>query len=72
MTRDLPDYRTGDRVTVTNPVGKNKSAKGKTGVVVDDGSKSGGLIGVKGLDGRLAEAVKGYRGFYAWELSPAR
>lgn len=69
MTRDPLDYRTGDRVTVTNPVRKNQSAKDKTGVVV--GSKPGNRLAVKGIDGRLAEAVTGPRSFYAWELSPA-
>ncbi|KIZ16859.1 hypothetical protein [Streptomyces natalensis] len=65
-------FRKGDRVTVTNPSRENRTAKGKTGVVVDDGSKSGGLMTVKGIDGRVAEAVRGHRGFYAEELSPAR
>ncbi|MFD8545630.1 hypothetical protein [Streptomyces sp. NPDC059649] len=64
-------FCTGDRVTVTNPSRENRAAKGKTGVVVDDGSKSGGLLGVKGIDGRVAEAIKGVRGFYPEELSPA-
>jgi len=63
--------RPGDRVTVTNPHPENAAYRGKTGTVVDDGSKSGGLIGVKGLDGRLTEAVAGYRGFYANELTAA-
>ncbi|MFF8784794.1 hypothetical protein [Streptomyces sp. NPDC015125] len=61
----------GDRVTVTNPNPGNARYRGKTGTVVDDGSKSGGLLGVKGIDGRLAEAVKGIPGFYAEELSAA-
>ena len=63
--------RKGDRVTVTNPSSDNRGTKGKRGVVVDDGSLSGGLIGVKGIDGRVAEAVKGYRGYYAEELTRA-
>lgn len=65
-------FRKGDRVTVANPSRENSTAKGKTGTVVDDGSKSGGLMTVKGIDGRVAEAVKGFRGFYAEELSPTR
>lgn len=65
-------YRRGDRVTVTNPNPGRDHVRGKTGVVVSDGSASGGLIAVKGVDGRLAEMVKGYPGFYAEELSPAR
>lgn len=61
--------RPGDRVTVTNPNPDNAAYRGKTGTALDDGSKSGGLIAVKGLDGRLKEAVAGYRGFYADELT---
>lgn len=64
-------FRKGDRVTVTNPSSDNRGTKGKQGVVVDDGSLSGGLIAVKGIDGRLAEALKGHRGFYAEELTRA-
>ena len=64
-------FRKGDRVAVTNPSPENARYRGRTGTVTDDGSKSGGLIGVKGLDGRLAEAIKGTPGFYAEELSPA-
>ncbi|MET7795678.1 hypothetical protein [Streptomyces decoyicus] len=64
-------FRKGDKVTVTNPNPGNQRFAGKTGIVIDDGSKSGGLLGVKGIDGRLAEAVKGTPGFYAEELSPA-
>lgn len=64
-------YRPGDRVTITNPTPENAKYRGKTGTVVDDGSKSGGLIPVKGLDGRVREAVAGYRGFYAEELTRA-
>lgn len=65
------NFSKGDRVTVTNPNPGNQRFAGKTGVVADDGSKSGGLLGVKGIDGRLAEAVKGIPGFYPEELSPA-
>lgn len=64
-------FRKGDKVTVTNPSRDNAGTKGKRGVVVDDGSKSGGLMAVKGIDGRVAEAVKGYRGYYAEELTRA-
>ncbi|MGW2920391.1 hypothetical protein ACWDBF_21370 [Streptomyces angustmyceticus] len=65
-------YRKGDRVTVTNPNPDNQRFRGRTGTVADDGSKSGGLMAVKGIDGRLAETVKGLPGFYPEELSPAR
>lgn len=62
-------FRKGDKVTVTNPSADNRGTRGKRGTVVDDGSKSGGLIAVKGIDGRIAEAVKGHRGYYAEELT---
>jgi hypothetical protein len=64
-------FQPGDTVTVTNPAPDNAAYRGKTGTVLDDGSKSGGLIAVKGLDGRIREAVAGYRGFYADELTKA-
>jgi hypothetical protein len=64
-------FRTGDRVTVTNPSPENAKYRGKTGILLDDGSKSGGLMAVKGLEGRVKEAVAGYRGFYADELTRA-
>lgn len=62
-------FRPGDHATVTNPEPENAQYRGKTGTVVDDGSKSGGLIPVRGLDGRLKEAVAGHQGFYADELT---
>lgn len=65
-------FREGDKVTVTNPNPGNQRFRGKTGTVIDDGSKSGGLMAVKGIDGRLAETVKGFPGFYPEELSSAR
>lgn len=64
-------YRPGDRVTITSPAPERAAYRGKTGTVIDDGSKSGGLIPVKGLDGRLREAIAGYVGFYADELTGA-
>lgn len=56
-------FNKGDKVTVTTG-----DAAGRTGTVVSDGSKSGGLIGVKGIDGRVTEAVKGYRGYTADQI----
>lgn len=64
-------YKPGDRVTVTNPTPENAKYRGKTGIVFDDGSKSGGLMAIKGLDGRLREAFAGYPCFYADELTAA-
>lgn len=57
-------FSKGDKVTVTTG-----DAKGKTGTVASDGSKSAdGLIAVKGIDGKVTEAVKGYRGYTADQL----
>ncbi|MFD4596756.1 hypothetical protein ACFWPQ_01860 [Streptomyces sp. NPDC058464] len=64
-------YQTGDRVVVVSAGPENAGTVGKTGTVVDDGTLSGGLIAVKGIDGRIAEAVKGYRGYYADQLRKA-
>lgn len=64
-------FKTGDRVTITRPAPERAAYRGKSGTVIDDGSKSGGLIAIKGLDGRIREAVAGYVGFYADELTGA-
>jgi hypothetical protein len=63
------EFRKGDKVTVTNGGTDNPGTEGKEGVVFDDGAESGGLIAVKGVDGRLTEAVKGYRGYTADQLT---
>jgi hypothetical protein len=62
-------FKAGDRVTVTNPAPERAAYRGRTGTAIDDGSKSGGLIGVKGLDRWIREAVSGYMAFYADELT---
>lgn len=64
-------YKPGDRVTITNPAPERADYRGRTGTVIDDGSKSGGLIGVKGLHGRIREKIAGHVGFYADELTGA-
>jgi hypothetical protein len=64
-------FQPGDRVTITNPSRENAAHRGKTGTVASDGSKSGGLIAVKGIEGRVREAVLGYVGCYANELRKA-
>ncbi|MFF1341108.1 hypothetical protein ACFVYT_24845 [Streptomyces sp. NPDC058290] len=61
-------FRMGDKVTVVAASPENAGTEGRTGVVVDDGSKSGGLIAVKGIDNRLTESLKGYRGYTADQL----
>ena len=64
-------FKPGDRVIVVAAGPENAGTVGETGTVVDDGALSGGLIAVKGIDGRLAEAVKGYRGYTADQLRRA-
>lgn len=64
----MEQFKKGDRVIVVAAGPENAGTVGKTGVVFDDGSKAGGLIAVKGIDGRIAEAVKGYRGYTADQL----
>jgi hypothetical protein len=61
-------FKAGDKVIVVNPGSENAGTRGKTGTVVDDGALSGGLIAVKGIDGRVAEAIKGYRGYTADQI----
>ena len=62
-------FRKGDKVTVTNPSPENAGTKGKTGVVFYPGPDADGLVTVKGIDGRVTEAVKGYRGFTPDEIT---
>jgi hypothetical protein len=64
-------FQSGDRVRVTSPAPERSAHRGKTGTVLDDGSRSGGLIAVKGIEGRVREAVGGCIGFYANELTKA-
>lgn len=64
-------FRTGEKVTVTDGGNDNPGTEGATGTVHSDGSLSGGLIAVKGIDKPLTEAVKGYRGYTADQLKPA-
>ncbi|MFE2497116.1 hypothetical protein [Streptomyces scopuliridis] len=64
-------FSKGERVTVVAAGPENAGTEGKSGTVVDDGSLSGGDIAVKGIDGRIAEAIKGYRAYTADQLKRA-
>ena len=64
----MGEFKKGDRVIVIAEGPENPGTEGRTGTVVDDGSLSGGLIAVKGIDGRVTEAVMGYRGYTADQL----
>ncbi len=67
----MSEYKTGDRVVVVSAGPENAGTEGKTGIVVDDGTLSGGAGTVKGIDGRFVEAIKGYRAYTADQLRRA-
>ncbi|MFE9886852.1 hypothetical protein [Streptomyces scopuliridis] len=67
----MATFSKGDQVTVVSAGPENAGTEGKSGTVVDDGSLSGGDIAVKGIDGRIAEAIKGYRAYTADQLKQA-
>lgn len=52
-------WKKGDRVMVVAAGPENAGTVGRTGTVFYD--EADGEVCVKGIDGRLAEAVKGYR-----------
>ncbi|MGW5173160.1 hypothetical protein ACWERY_02180 [Streptomyces sp. NPDC004082] len=67
----MGQYSKGDRVVIVHAGAENAGTEGKTGIVVDDGSLSGGDIAVKGIDSRITEAVRGYRSYTADQLRKA-
>lgn len=64
-------FRKGDLVIVVAAGPENEGTVGETGVVVDDGALSGGDISVKGIDGKVVEAIKGYRSYTPDQLRKA-
>ncbi|MGX1220357.1 hypothetical protein [Streptomyces ambofaciens] len=64
-------FTKGDLVVVVAAGPENAGTVGKTGVVVDDGALSGGDISVKGIDGKVVEAIKGYRSYLPNQLRKA-
>lgn len=64
-------FRKGDKVKVIAADSKNAGTVGKTGVVFYDGLDIDGEVCVKGIDGRFAEAVKGYRTYAPEQLRKA-
>ncbi|MCG0061715.1 hypothetical protein L0F81_00175 [Streptomyces tricolor] len=65
----MSSFKKGDRVTVIAAGPENVGTIGKTGVVFYD--ETGGEVVVKGIDGRLTEAVKGYRSYSPDQLRKA-
>jgi len=64
-------FRKGEKVTVVAAGPENAGTVGKTGVVFYDGLSVDGEVCVKGIDGRFAEAVKGYRTYAPHQLRRA-
>lgn len=64
----MGEFSKGDQVVVVSAGPENAGTEGSTGTVVDDGSRSGGEIAVKGIDHRVTEAIKGYRSYTADQL----
>lgn len=62
-------FKKGDRVVVVAASPENAGTVGKTGVVFYD--EADGEIAVKGIDGRLAEAIRGYRAYSPDQLRKA-
>lgn len=62
-------YKPGDRVTITNPHTENAAHRGKTGTIARIGAD--GMYELRGVDGRLREAVLGIIACTADELTRA-
>lgn len=56
-------FKKGDQVVVTDGGDTNAGTEGKTGTVFYDQPGPDNEIAVKGIDGRLKEAVLGYRSY---------
>jgi hypothetical protein len=66
---NMGKFRKGDRVTVVATGPENAGTVGKTGTVFYD--EADGEVAVKGIDGRITEAVKGYRTYAPNQLRKA-
>lgn len=67
----MGQFKKGDRVVVVVASPENAGTVGQAGVVFYDESEAAGEIAVKGIDGRIAEAVKGYRTYTPDQLRKA-
>ena len=61
-------FNKGDRVVVVSAGPENAGTEGQTGTVFYTEAEVDGQIAVKGIDGRIAEAVKGYRSYWPHQL----
>ncbi|MFF2852645.1 hypothetical protein ACFVT5_41090 [Streptomyces sp. NPDC058001] len=64
----MSTFEKGDRVTVVAADPEYAATIGESGVVLDDGSLSGGLIAVKGIYSRGKELLLGYPAYTADQL----
>lgn len=64
-------FKEGDRVVVRAAGPENAGTVGRTGTVASVEPGPDPLIAVKGIDGRVAEAVKGYRAYTADQIRKA-
>lgn len=67
----MGQFKKGDRVVVVAAGPENAGTVGQSGVVFYDESEAVGEIAVKGVDGRIAEALKGYRTYAPDQLRHA-
>lgn len=65
----MSSFRKDDRVVVVSAGPENAGTEGETGTVFYD--EADGEVTVKGIDGRIAEAVKGYRTYSPDQLRKA-
>lgn len=65
----MSTFQKGDRVVVVAAGPENSGTVGQTGTVFYP--EAGGEIAVKGIDGRFAEAVKGFRTYAPDQLRKA-
>lgn len=67
----MSSFQKGDRVTVVAADRENAGTEGETGTVYYTEDEADGQIAVKGIAGRIAEAVRGYRTYWPHQLRKA-
>lgn len=67
----MSSFQKGDRVVVVSADPENAGTEGQTGTVFYTEAEGDGQIAVKGIDGRVAEAFKGYRSYWPNQLRRA-
>lgn len=64
----MSSFRKGDRVMVVAADPENAGTEGRTGTVYYTEAEADGRIAVKGIGGRVREAVNGYRAYWPHQL----